>query len=653
MVAVCLVLLFHSGVGTFPGGFIGVDLFFVLSGFLVSSILLDEAHVRGTVDVPGFFARRVRRLLPAAVVVVAATSLVSVLTSTVVARAPWVRDGQSALLYVSNWRFLLQSGDYFAADIDKSPFLHFWSLSVEEQFYGLFPLLLLVLLGRRAGRGLGLVGGVVTLGTAASVVAQIYWGNHDPNRAYYATDTRVYQLLAGVLAALVWRRLRAGTSAGEHSVPRYPGAALALLGLVVMTATPLAVVSASVRGLVVTPVATALILALMTGVDPVGRWLLTRPVITYLGRISYGIYLWHWPVVLFLLEIFRTGSLVIATMAAAISTGLAALSFEVLEQPIRRSPRLALVSLPTVLVGVGLSALVAVTVVPRILGSDQPPAIAGHSREAHDTILPTGPVPAGLPWKALSEEEGLDNTFCTVSDTASCLLHRGSRPRVMIVGDSHGRVLGGALLDLAKKHDFTLYGSIVGRCSWFPGTTSPSQDETERRDCHAARDHLYPELLRALDIDVVVLTQLPRGRLVSDEQPDMTYPHLASQAVRQVIGSIESTGARSVIVTSMLTTVADPLSCLSAAPNQSDCERVQSEQLQPLDSYYFTAAAEDTSVATVDVNKVMCPAFPLCAAVLDGLPVWRDRNHYLPSNLVAHDDKIWHLLASTGFMTAP
>jgi hypothetical protein len=336
-------------------------------------------------------------------------------------------------------------------------------------------------------------------------------------------------------------------------------------------------------------------------------------------------------------------------MTAAIATGLAALSFEVLERPIRASRRLAGVRLPIVVAGIGLSALVAVTVVPRILGSDRPPATAAQTRPHPGSVLPTGWIPSGLPWKALSQEDGLENTFCTLTDTRSCLLHQGSGPRVMIVGDSHSRVLGEALLALAERHDFSLYGSIVGRCSWFPHTTSPSQDETEARDCHAARDHLYPELLRALDIDVVVLTQLPRAELVSDVQPGLAYPELASGAVRQVTDSIESAGAEAVVVTSMLTTLADPLSCLSAAHDQSECERVQGPP-DRLDSYYRTAADESPDVATVDVNRVMCPGYPVCAAVLDGLPVWRDGKHYLPDNLVAHADQLWRQLVATGFL---
>ena len=665
-VAVYLVVLFHAEVGLFSGGFIGVDLFFVLSGFLVSSILFDEAAQRGTVDVGAFFARRVRRLLPAAVVVVVATSLLSLLTSSVVKRLPWIGDAQSALLYVSNWHFLSESSDYFASDINRSPFLHFWSLSIEEQFYVGFALVLLVVLlaSRRSGRWTRSVAAVVGLVAVGSVWSQVYWGTHDPNRAYYATDARVYQLLAGVLGALLFFRIRAARGAADRRGPgrRHPGSVLLLLVALVVVATSLVPVSASTRGLVATAVAGPLILLVMVDVDPAARWLLTRPVMTYLGKISYGTYLWHWPVVLVLRELFSTGPLVIAGMTALVATGLACLSFEVLEHPIRSSRRLARYRFPTVALGVTVSALVAATVVPAVLGSYVTPAIETHQalpgvivlpsgqKVATRTALPTGPVPRGLNWKALSRDRGLDDTYCTPTDLTSCLLHRGSGPRVLIVGDSHSKMLGAGLLDLAKKHDFTLYGSIVARCSWFPHTTSPLQDATMRSDCHAARDHLFPELVRALHIDVVVLTQLPRP-LVSDVQPDLPSPQLASRAVRDVTRSIESAGARTVIVTSMLTTIDDPLGCLSAAHDRSECETVQTVSADDPNPYYVAAAADDPDVATIDVNTVMCPGFPLCSSVLDGLPVWRDSLHYLPANVVAHDAQIWDLLVATGFFS--
>src|SRR3954452_20659347 len=151
-IAVYLVVLFHSGLSVADGGFIGVDVFFVLSGFLITNVLLDDVDDCGRIRFGRFYARRIRRLLPAALAVIAATCLLFLALTTVVRRLPLVRVAQSALLYVANWRFLHEQNDYFATTgVDKSPFLHFWSLGIEEQFYVVFPLLLLGLIwaGRR------------------------------------------------------------------------------------------------------------------------------------------------------------------------------------------------------------------------------------------------------------------------------------------------------------------------------------------------------------------------------------------------------------------------------------------------------------------------------------------------------------------------
>ena len=144
-IAVYLVLLFHAGLGWAGGGFIGVDLFFVLSGFLVTSVILSEIESTGRLRISNFYSRRVRRLLPAALVVIVATCVAFTILWSVARRLAIVSDAQSALLYVANWHFLGQAGNYFATDIDKSPFLHFWSLSIEEQFYFVFPVVLVLL----------------------------------------------------------------------------------------------------------------------------------------------------------------------------------------------------------------------------------------------------------------------------------------------------------------------------------------------------------------------------------------------------------------------------------------------------------------------------------------------------------------------------
>ena len=164
-------------------------------------------------------------MLPAAVVVVVATSLMFLLTTSLVRRVPLVTDAQSALLYVANWNFLSQQNDYFATGVDESPFLHFWSLAIEEQFYVVFPVLLLLLV-RASRRWAGATAAVLAGLLALSLVSQLAWAGVDPNRAYYGTDARLYQLLAGALLAVTLRGLArrpASALAGTGALAASPG----------------------------------------------------------------------------------------------------------------------------------------------------------------------------------------------------------------------------------------------------------------------------------------------------------------------------------------------------------------------------------------------------------------------------------------------
>ena len=369
-VAVYLVLLFHAGLSWFGGGYVGVDMFFCLSGFLVTSVLMTELQGTGSLRVGRFYSRRVRRLLPAAVVVVIATCLTFTLLWSVVRRAAIVSDAVSALLYYANFHFLAASGDYFAADIDKSPFLHFWSLSIEEQFYAVFPVLLLVLyrVGRSRRRSV-VLGGLGFL-FVLSLADQIWFATPHADRAYYGTDTRLYQLLAGAL-------LTATFAFTSRRLGRRPAHLVAVVGIVgiVIVASGLVHMSPSWRGIGAT-LASILVLAGLTQAEasPLSRVLSLKP-IAYLGRISYGTYLWHWPVIVALRTVLNAGPLPIAVLAFAIASGLAALSAELLELPIRRTPRLDGITWPVVVAGLAASALVAATVVPNVLERNQKPVL--------------------------------------------------------------------------------------------------------------------------------------------------------------------------------------------------------------------------------------------------------------------------------------
>ncbi|MGZ8751390.1 MAG: acyltransferase family protein, partial [Acidimicrobiia bacterium] len=208
-----LVVAFHAGLGLLDAGFIGVDIFFVLSGFLVTGILVRSLAsadgIRGRV----FYSRRVRRILPAAFVTLVVTAVVY----SVVASPSEVLDAlggfRAAFLYVSNWYFIRQSTDYFAADVNDNPVLHFWSLAIEEQFYLVWPILLggLVMVTSRLGRGRWwVVRSVVVIAGVASAIFALYVARTNLTRAYYGTDTRAYQLLAGAALALTPQLLRLG-----------------------------------------------------------------------------------------------------------------------------------------------------------------------------------------------------------------------------------------------------------------------------------------------------------------------------------------------------------------------------------------------------------------------------------------------------------
>jgi peptidoglycan/LPS O-acetylase OafA/YrhL len=256
-VAVYLVVLFHSGVSAVSGGFIGVDLFFVLSGFLITNVLLNDIDEFGRIRFGQFYARRARRLLPAAIVVAVVTSFAFLLVESVVQRLSYVRDAQSALLYFANWHFLGAQNDYFATGVSRSPFLHFWSLSIEEQFYLLFPLLLLCLVraGRRRPRLPVL--GLLAL-CALSVMAQVLWSARDVNHAYYGTDARAYQLLAGAVVAYALRGVRV-----RLTVRAADAAATASLVAVALVASGLLHFAVSTRGFAATAAGAVLIAALV------------------------------------------------------------------------------------------------------------------------------------------------------------------------------------------------------------------------------------------------------------------------------------------------------------------------------------------------------------------------------------------------------
>jgi peptidoglycan/LPS O-acetylase OafA/YrhL len=350
-VAVLLVVLFHAGLlSAAPvrliGGFIGVDAFFVISGFLITGLLVRERERSGSIGFAKFYARRVRRILPAAAVVLLVTIPAAFVLVTLVRRPDAMLDGATAALSIANVRFALTT-DYFNP-VNYSPFLHFWSLGVEEQFYFIWPALLLVAAWHRPRLGAGIVLGGVC---AVSFMASVFATEADPSWAFYMLPTRAWQLAAGGLLAV-----------GAGSFARVPGAQRALasglltaagwlaLAALVIEATTLDSNVVPYPGLAALVPTLATLLLIGSGPERLGPGVLLRlEPLRFVGRISYSLYLWHWPI-LILGGLALGGSLEMAAAGAApalltpgqaaglvlLSVAVAYFSWLVVEEPFRR-----------------------------------------------------------------------------------------------------------------------------------------------------------------------------------------------------------------------------------------------------------------------------------------------------------------------------
>lgn len=365
-VAVLLVLLFHAGVPALPGGFAGVDVFFVISGFLITTLLVAEAQATGTVALRRFWARRARRLLPASALVILVTAL---LTLAVLPMTRWREVGWdliAAAAYVLNWRLADRSVDYLAEDSVPSPVQHYWSLAVEEQFYLVWPLLVLAVTwwaGRAAARARGersatrrrltsyqegvlVVGLVVVL---PSLLLSVWAAGAAPAWGYLATPTRLWQLGAGALLALVAGRLR-GMPPALATALGWGGLAAVLLGAVLHDpTTPWPGTAALVPTLGTVAVLAA---GLRLPRQGAGR-LLALPPLQWLGGMSYSLYLWHWP--LLVMATARWGELSVGEGLAVVAASVvpAWLGHRLVEQPLRRRP--VLVRRPLAALALGLA----------------------------------------------------------------------------------------------------------------------------------------------------------------------------------------------------------------------------------------------------------------------------------------------------------
>lgn len=384
-VALVAILFYHSGVNWIPGGFLSVSTFFTLSGFLITSLLLYEFEGSGRIDLRGFWNRRLRRLMPGAL---AALIFIALLGGTIGDASQVERlrgDGLAALLYVSNWRFIRLGTEY--RDLFASPSLvqHFWSLSIEEQFYLLFPLLFAALMsgGGRRALTMALVAG--TLASALST-AWLFDSGAAVSRLYFGTDTRLAEILVGALFAV-----RHAGRAPATGVPRQVAMGLGAIGLASTFFYWFSVEETTPwlwrGGLTIYAVSTVAVIAGCMQTGGLTRRLLSLPPLPWLGRISYGVYLYHFPVyVTVTTGLTGLDPWPLFALRVGLTFALAVASYHWLEQPVRIGQRLRGRAFP-IAVPIGMSAAaVALVVSGGNLAPLVPSIVSEHSASADGQI---------------------------------------------------------------------------------------------------------------------------------------------------------------------------------------------------------------------------------------------------------------------------
>ena len=600
-IAVLLVVAYHSGI-PLPGGFTGVDVFFVISGYVITELIVRQQASEHGFRLRSFYARRMRRLLPALALVVTLTLLVAIfLESPFGPQRTTALTGLGASFFMANFVIYANTGAYFDAPAELNPLLHTWSLSVEEQFYFIFPALLILaaLIAarlQRSSRGIAL--SILVIVSIASFALSIGLGfnlmelpgiTDSTSWAFYSSLTRAWEFCAGAILALLLR-------SGSSPIPQRLAAPLALLGIVAIGLGAVVIDQTMVfPGLVaLIPVGgTAALIAAGTATrSPVITRALALPGMVWIGAISYSWYLWHWPIIVF------TGQLLPGNETALLLAGLlsilpAYLAYRFIESPIRNSPR---INGGRLLVVVALSiAIPAATAVLVLRGSER----AWNNPSIESMTEQIVPVPIsytrgcdfGTP---LGQQEGLD---CTWFPDA-----RGGA--VYLLGDSQAAQFAEAAIAAVEPIERSLTIATEGSCAFLLRTegeelvTSPECDTYITQSVEWLLTQPPATVLIGMSGNYVNPdTEADiRERLTRSIETLQQAGHSVAlfQAVPQFFGWTPYT-------CSMLDVLRDPQGCGTSVPRE-----VMDDQ-QALALRLLTEIAASTNAELVDVRPELCP----------------------------------------------
>jgi len=658
-VAVVLVVLNHAF--DWPaGGFVGVDVFYVISGFLITGLLIREYDATGSISLRAFYARRIRRIVPVALVVLVVT-VVAAFTFWYFPRAIQVAlDSLSAAFFVSNWHFMAVGADYLQADGPVSPVQHYWSLSIEEQFYAVWPLLLLALFAvLKTRRELTIV---VLFALVGTVGVAAYLTSADPTPAYFNTFARVWELLVGALLAII------GTAGAR--VPVALRQLVSIVGLIAIVGS--AVIVKSTWDVPFPWVAPAVVGAglVIWAEAPARRWgLLENPVAQWLGKISYSLYLWHFPVLIFGVSLVgdSIGAMIFLIVVMLL---LSELSYRFVEKQVltsrflRRASKIKNARRFTVRdVSVGVVALVAIVVLsgaqlhgpgslrsgatftarflaPQPFEAPDPAAglaerVSQVERAAAARFWP-GEVSSELNWLDASQQSMAmrttapgcrNNPWAPGPPDLVCDIAQGDHGTAMVVGDSVALSWSPTVAYVAKERDWDLTAVGYANCSLIAADARDRADTPGfAKQCAERQEAMF---------DMVDDTQ-PDVLFLSASETVIEYLDLpVDEAVAAWQAGIERTLDRlsavdEVYVLTNPPRTDDPLECANRLVGPASCASSATEHFAAKKAAEIAAVVDYPNATVIDTESWFCTD-DVCPAYVDEHVVRTDTSHLTKS----------------------
>lgn len=614
-IAIVLVVAFHCHIAAIPGGFIGVDVFYVLSGYLITGLLVTEAEKTSALNLWRFYAKRVRRLLPAAALVLLTTLIVGAACFAPRELELAAHAARANALYMSNLYFSRSASDYFSARVTFNPLLHTWSLSVEEQFYLFWPLLIaLGLLVWRSKRGLIASMALLTL---VSFAVNLWLTDQDRVVAFYALPTRAWEFGLGALATLKPR--------GVLRLNRTAWLAIGWLGVLLILGPTFFISSIEPfpgwRALI--PVI-GTVLTLIAGAEQplvgVGAVFNTAP-LQRLGGLSYSWYLWHWPFLVFTAAIIPAASSIARLSAAAASLGIAYVTHRYFENPIRHN--LPLVRSPKLTLAVA-SALAAVSLVAAELALHY--AVhedRGPKMQALDEVR--------ADFAALSRRECVSLDGSTAVKTCDFGPPEATT-RVVLFGDSHAAQWFDAIKDISQREHWRLTTVLKLGCAAV--AVNPGQGIDADHECVAWRQKAIPAIVELRP--TLIILGSATNKL---DRPENPQAHAQSALVADVhegtlraLRPLSASGARMALLRDTPEFPFDVVSCLGRAVLHSwySSDACNLPGARVLDPQIYAAEKSATAslpdVRLIDLDGALCPG-GLCKAVVNGRVMYRDTHH--------------------------